>query len=73
MKFFSKIRTATAVAAISMLMVVGQQATAMDDPDTVVKERQVVMDTIKNTVGALSKAVKSGASTQDILQLLMHF
>lgn len=67
MKFYSKFKTATAVVGISMLMVIGQQATAMDDADAIVKERQVVMDNIKNTVGALSKAVKSGASSDDIL------
>ena len=67
MKFFSKLKTATAVAGISMLMVLGQQAIAMDDPDAIVKERQMVMDNVKNTVGALSKAVKSGASSDEIL------
>ncbi|MEP2979825.1 MAG: cytochrome c [Lentilitoribacter sp.] len=67
MKFLRKIKTVSAIAGISVMMMVGPQAIAMDDPDAIVKERQVVMDNVKNTVGALSKAVKSGASTEDIL------
>tara|TARA_R110002126_G_scaffold42839_3_gene123406 strand:- start:2626 stop:3186 length:561 start_codon:yes stop_codon:yes gene_type:complete len=68
MKLSFNIKTLTAIIGLSFAVMFSQQSFAMDDADTIVKERQAVMEAVKNTVGALAGAVKAGASQEDLIK-----
>lgn len=68
MKMKLKIQKILTFALLGVTLAFTSQSFADDAANAAVKQRQMLMENIKNTVGALSAAVKGGASQEDTLK-----